>query len=137
MSLVTGSVYAGLSDRNGAPVISGLFAGEALKAAAPCYIKSDGEVYECVGTSGSAASCPMGFTPRSYLENEPVSLYGAGAIFQYNASLTKGAVLYINATAAGMLDTAKTIGDKHGVAVALDANNIIVTRSDGRTATEV
>ena len=138
MSLVSGSSRASLGDRNGAPVITGLFAGEALKAVAPCYIKSDGKVYECLGTSGSAASAPAGFTARQTAVDEPVTLFGAGAVFQYGGtSLTPGALLHLSAAAAGMLDSAATIGDKHGVAVAIDAKNIMVTRADGRKATEV
>ena len=138
MSLVSGSARASLMDQNTAPVLAGLFAGEALKAVAPCYIKSDGKVYECLGTSGSAASAPAGFTARQTDTDEPVTLYGAGAIFQYGGTtLTPGAKLFLSASDAGLLDSAASIGDKHGVAVAIDAKNIMVTRADSRKATEI
>jgi hypothetical protein len=138
MSLVSGSSRASLAQQNGAPVITGLFAGENLKAAAPCYVKSDGKVWECVGTSGSAASAPFGFTARQANTDEPVTLYGAGAVFQYGGTtLTPGAQLYLSASDAGLLDTARQIGDKDGVAVAIDAKNIMVTRADARRSTEI
>jgi len=132
MALVSGSALAGLSMENYSPSIAGLLAGEALKAVAPCYIKSDGLVYECLAGSGTAGSMPMGFTPRQYASGEPVTLFGEGAIFQFNSSLTIGGKLYISNTSAGMLDTAATLGDKAGVAVAINAKDIIVVRADGR-----
>lgn len=136
MALVTGSANVSIDAASAmfAPQIAGLYAGEALKAAAPCYIKSDGEIYECVGPTGSSASAaPFGFTPRSYLENEPVTLYGEGTIFEYKDSgLTPGAVLFINKTVAGYLDSAATMCDAKGVAVAIDARRIRVTRANAK-----
>ena len=131
MALITGSAYAGLSDRNGAPVISGLLAGEAIKAAAPCYIGSDGEVYECTGVSGSASRV-IGFAACQRDEGEPVSLYGAGALFQLGGtSMTVGSELFLSDTDAGYLEDGAAAGDKGAVALAISTKDIIIVRANG------
>lgn len=105
-----------------------LYAGEALLACAPCYIKnSDGLVYM---SNGTAATEPAGFdgvTPCAYAVGEAVTLYGIGARFKYGTGLTPGAKYYIAAT-AGRLDTAATTGDAVGVARAINATDIRITR---------
>lgn len=123
-----------LDARNGqrCPVISGgLVAGEALLAAAPCYIKaSDGKVYMSNGTSNDEAARVHGFTPSAYASGETVSLYGLGARFRYAASgLTPGAPYYAGAT-AGRLDTAATTGGLTPIAVAVSATDIQVIGYD-------
>lgn len=114
------------------PVISGgLVAGEALLAAAPCYIKaSDGLVYMSDGTSDNEAARCHGFAPTAYASGETVALYGVGARFRYAASgLTPGAPYYVGAT-AGRLDTAATVGGLTPVAVAVSATDIQVIGYD-------
>lgn len=112
------------------PASLGIVAGEDLGPAAPCYIKSsDGKVYMTDATTTGAASAVDGWTLQSYDAGQPVTLYGAGLIFEYAASgLTPGATLYAGAT-AGRLDTGETTGDTVGVAKAISATHIRVTRA--------
>lgn len=113
---------------NQIPASLGLVAGEALLAAAPCYIKaSDGKVYMSNGTGANEAAEIDGFTGKSYAAGEPVTLWGRGVIFEYGTGLTPGATYYIGAT-AGRLDTAATTGDAVGVARSISATHIRVTR---------
>jgi hypothetical protein len=112
------------------PASLGLVAGEALDAAAPCYIKAaDNKVYMSNGTSANEAAEVDGFTGKSYTSGEPVTLFGEGVIFEYAASgLTPGAVYYVGAT-AGRLDDGTTTGDSVGVARSINATHIRVTRA--------
>jgi hypothetical protein len=109
-------------------------AGEDLAIAAPCYIKSDGLVYESDGTSADAAAAVHGFTARAVTEGQPVTLFGNGTRFRYGSSLTPGAILYLGAT-AGRLDTAATTGDDVGIALVVTATDIVV--SDPHVLVEV
>jgi hypothetical protein len=113
--------------------ITGLIAGEALAIAAPCRIDADGLVYMCGGTSGSPGDVGSlaGFTARVVASGEPVTLFGEGARFQYGASLTPGAILYVGAT-AGRLDDGSTAFDDQGVALVLTATDIQVIRANGK-----
>jgi len=114
---------------NQIPASLGLVAGAAINAAAPCYIRaSDNAVFMSNGTAANEAAKIDGFSPRAYAIGEPVSLVGRGAIFRYAASgLTVGATYFIGAT-AGRLDDAATTGDAVGVARAITATHIRVTR---------
>lgn len=110
------------------PASLGLLAGEALDAAAPCYIRaSDGRVLMSNGTAANEAAKIDGFTGKSYQAGEPVTLWGRGCLFQYGTGLTPGARLFIGAT-AGRLDTAATTGDAVGVAAVVTATHIRITR---------
>lgn len=132
MSLLTHASTASMDVSTGqfAPQITGLIAGEALDVAAPCYIKSsDGKVYMSNGTALNEAAEVVGFTPRAVVSGQPVTLFGAGTRFGYAASgLTPGAMYFVGAT-AGRLDTAPTVGDDVGVAMAINATDIVVIRS--------
>jgi len=92
-------------------------AGEDLLAVAPCYIKtSDGKIYMSNGTAANEAAEVAGFTPRAVKAGQPVTLYGAGACFNYAAfSGQSGDRLFLAAT-AGRLDTAATTGDPATIA---------------------
>src|SRR4051812_39055620 len=94
------------------PQISGnLYAGEALNAVSPCYIKaSDGKVYMSNGTAATEPAKFDGFTLGACAINEAVTLYGAGARFKYGSGLTIGADLYVSATAGSLADAATTGG---------------------------
>lgn len=132
MTLLTRASTASIdtSTAQFAPQIPDLIAGEDLAIAAPCYIKSsDGKVYMSNGTAANEAAEFAGFTARAVLAGQPATLFGLGTRFRYAASgLTPGDVYYIGAT-AGRLDTAATTGDPMGVAVAVSATDIIVTRA--------
>lgn len=113
-----------------APQIAGdLYAGEALDAVAPCYVKSDGLVYMSNGTAANAAAACDGFTPRAVASGQPVTLFGPGTRFRYAAAgtLTPGATLFVGAT-AGRLDATATTGDADGIAHAVSDTDIVVTR---------
>lgn len=131
MSLITRASTASMDASTGqlAPQITGLYAGEDLDVAAPCYIKSsDGKVYMSNGTSANEAAEFAGFTPRAVKSGQPVTLFGHGARFSYGTGLTPGDVYYIGAT-KGRLDTAATTGDTTGVAMAVTSTDIVVTRT--------
>lgn len=130
MALVTRDSRASMDASTGmlAPQITGLIAGEDLDPAAPCYIKaSDGKVYMSNGAAANEAAGFAGFTPRDVKAGEPVTLFSLGTIFRYASGLTPGAKLFIAQT-AGRLDTAATVGDAVGVARAITAELIQVTR---------
>jgi hypothetical protein len=113
-----------------APQITGLVAGENLDVAAPCYIKSsDGKVYMCNGTAANEAAEFAGFTPRAVISGQPVTLFGFGTRFRYGSGLTPGDVFYMGAT-AGRLDTAATTGDSMGLATAITATDVVVSRAN-------
>ena len=130
MSLVTRSSSASLDTVTAmkAPQITGLYAGEDLDIAAPCYIKSsDGKVYMSNGTAANEAAEVIGFSARAVKSGDPVTVFGKGARFQYGSSLIPGDVYYVGAT-KGRLDTAATTGDAVGVAQAITSTDIRVIR---------
>lgn len=112
------------------PQISGdVYAGEALDAVAPCYIKAaDGLVYMSNGTAANEAAKFDGFTARAVPVGQPVTLYGIGARFGYGSALTPGANLFIGAI-AGRLDSAATIGGTLAIARAINSTDIRVLRN--------
>ena len=108
--------------------ITGLVAGEDLDVCAPCHIHTDGLVYMSNATSANADAELAGFTPRAAKSGQPVTLFGAGARFKYSdGNLTPGATYYMGAT-DGRLDDTATTGDSVGVAQAIDAYDIRITR---------
>ncbi len=131
MALVTRDSSASLDASTGmfAGQLTGdLFAGEALDLLAPCYIKiSDGKVYMSNGTAANEAAGFAGFTPEAYLLGEAVTLFSAPACFRYAASGLVIGKLFIAAT-AGRLDTVASVGDAVGVARAINATDIQITR---------
>ncbi len=110
-----------------APQITGnLYAGEALDAVAPCYIKgSDGKVYMSNGTAATEPAKFDGFTPRACRAGEPVTLFGIGARFRYGSGMTPGAALFVSTT-AGLLADAASTGGTVAVARAISATDIRV-----------
>jgi hypothetical protein len=113
------------------PKISGLFAGEDIDPASPCYIAAaDGKVYMCDGTAANEKAVVAGWNARSNVKaGQPVTLYaGINAIFSYSQGLlTPGQKLYL-ATTKGRLDTVAQTGDNVGVAQAIDTYDIRATR---------
>jgi hypothetical protein len=112
-----------------------LYAGEDLSAVAPCYIKgSDNKVYMSDGAASNEAAKFHGFTPKSYLEGEPVTLFGLGSRFKYSSGMTPGATLYIAAadvyTDPGNLQTTTSTGDTKGTAFAVSPTDIVCCRVD-------
>jgi len=109
------------------PQLSGnLFAGEDLRAVAPCYQAADGMFYECVGAANDEKAVISGWTGKLYKAGETITLYGLGAIFHFsNAALTPGQLVYMGA-AAGDLDDAQQTGHPGAIAQAFTANEIRV-----------
>lgn len=135
MAVVTGSAYAGLSDRNGAPVLAGKLAGAAIKAAAACYLASDDKVYECTGISGSATRV-IGFAAEAADSGYGVSLYGEGAIFHLGGTaLTIGNPYFLSDTDAGYLEDSAYAGDKGAVVIAISTEDVRIVRANGALAT--
>lgn len=132
MAVVTKAAAASMDASTGmfAGQISGdLYAGEALGAVAPCYIKAaDGKVYQSNGTAATEPAKFDGFTPCAYAAGDAVALYNVGARFQYGAGLTPGTDLYVAAT-AGALDTAATTGGVRPVARVINDTDIRCTRA--------
>lgn len=110
--------------------ISGdLYAGEALDAVAPCYIKgSDGKVYMSNGTAATEPAKFDGFTPQAYAIGEAVSLYNINARFSFGSGMTPGTDLFIFTT-AGRLGDAATTGGVRAVARVITATDIRCTRA--------
>lgn len=131
MTLVTRSASAQMDVSTGkfAPQITGLYAGEDIDVAAPCYIKSaDGKLWMSDGTAANEAAEFVGFSARAAKADEPVTVFGLGARFRYGSGLTPGDLFYIAAT-AGRLDDAASVGDAVGVAQVIDTTDIRVTRN--------
>lgn len=129
MTLITRSSTAGADTGSliKADQIAGdLYAGEALSACAPCYIKaSDGLVYQSNATAADEPSKIDGWTQRAVAAGQPVTLYGAGSRFGYGTGLTPGANYYLGAT-AGRLDDGPTVGGATPIARAINATDIRV-----------
>lgn len=96
-----------------APVIAGLYAGEDIGAVAPCYIGSDGKIYMSVSTQCtiSGVADVHGFAPKVTVSGAALSLYGAGARFEYGSELTPGTYLYVSDTAGALSDVAVAASD--------------------------
>lgn len=132
MALVTKSASASIDaiSAQTAPQRASLTAGAAIDILAPCVIDTaDGLVYMADGTAANSRAQFDGFAPRAYASGDTnVTLIGIGLKMRYaDSGLTPGAKLYIGAT-AGRLDTAATTGDAVGVAKAISATDIRVTR---------
>jgi hypothetical protein len=132
MALVTRGSSVRLEATNAQQVaqITGglLFAGAAIAAGAPCYIKAaDGLAYEADGTAADELANVVGFAPMAYAITAPVTLYGVGAIFEYDEAggMTPGDQFYLAAT-AGRLDDTATTGGTSVIAHAIDARRIRV-----------
>lgn len=139
MAVVTKASKPSMDANQARQVATGeLYAGEDLSAVAPCYIKaSDGKVYMSDGAANNEAAKFHGFTPKSYLQGEPVTLFGAGTRFKFGTGLTPGATLFIAAidvyTEGGNLDSAATTGDTKGTAFAVSATDIVICRTDPKS----
>ena len=116
--------------------LSGFVAGQALLAAAPCYISGsqvlmsgsgNKDTMQCVGVAGSLIRCRCdGFTPIAYASGEPVTLFLNGARFSYySTALDSGSPLYVG-TAAGKLSVTPVVAGDQPVARVLDGTDIVV-----------
>jgi hypothetical protein len=135
MTVITKASTASFDSRSTAMAgyVSGLTAGSALAAVAPCRIDdADGYVYMSVTTeaqrtfaSGSQVDF-IGFTAKAYNSGDPVTLFRGNAIASYSAAaLTPGKYCYSGSVAGTLSDTAVLSGDKP-VAVAISTSDIMV-----------
>lgn len=133
MALVTRASFASLDAISGedSSNVGGYVAGEALSPVAPCYIASDGLVYESVSTTATYSGIVnyIGFTAHAIpASGYGVELFGEGAKFSYSdGNLTPGQLLWIAAT-KGELDSNQCAANDTPVAVALDTENIKVIK---------
>jgi hypothetical protein len=121
-----------LSDTNLPVKMSGLFAGEVLPVACPCYIHTDGKVYKCVSTKVDEANHAVfdGFCISGALAiGDPVTLVGLGARIHVTASgNTIGARYWVSATAGAISDTKVATADAP-IAKAVSATDIRIIRA--------
>ncbi len=131
-TLVTRSANASIDASTGLvnQPITGLLAGEDIAACDFVYIKSDGAVWKATAAAANAAAKIAGVAPAAAKSGNPVTIFpGPGQVMKYaDSGLTPGAVLYLAET-AGKLSSIATTGDAVGVAQALDAYNVRLTRA--------
>lgn len=106
---------------------SGFYAGEAIAAGDPCYIKSDGKIWLSNGTAANAAAVVDGFAAQAYAVGDAVTLLW-GVHFNYGSGMTPGTPFYVGTT-GGTLSDAATTGGTVPVARAIDATRLFVTKS--------
>ncbi len=113
------------------PISNGLIAGENIAVCDMLYIAAaDGKVYRTSAAAADEKANIIGIAPRQANAGEPITpLPGPGQVAKYSDGLlVPGAKLYL-AEAAGRLSTTATTGDAVGVAQAIDAHNIRLTRA--------
>ena len=107
--------------------ISGKLAGEAIAKGHACYLKgADGKIYKSIGTAANEAAKVHGFAADAAAINEAVTLYGAGAIWEYGTALTPGVDVFLGLV-AGELDTVAQLGHPLPVGHVVDAQRIRIT----------
>lgn len=110
--------------------ITGLLAGEDIAECDLVYIKSDGTVMKATAAAANAAAKAVGVAPRAVASGQPCTILpGPGQVMKYaDGTLTPGSILYVGET-AGAISSIATTGDAVGVAQAIDAYNIRLTRA--------
>lgn len=86
------------------------FAGEAIAASDPLYLKSDGLAWLATGAAANAAAKVIGQAATAADVGEPVTAIQGGR-FHYTTGGTPGARVYLGATAGIYSDAATTGGD--------------------------
>ena len=111
-------------------LITGLIAGEDIAECDLVYIKSDGKVWRATAAAANAAAKSVGIAHRAASAGQACTIMpGPGQVARYSdGTLTPGAILYVGET-AGALSSIATTGDTVGVAQAIDAYNIRLTRA--------
>ncbi len=113
---------------NGADVLAGLMAGEALTAFDACYIASTGLVMKSNGTAAGAAAKVHGYAAKTTAINDPVTLYKNVRV-RYGTALTPGTSIFVSATAGTLSDTA-TIGGTAPIGFVIDATRVFLDKSN-------
>lgn len=107
--------------------ISGLLAGEAIKAGDACLIDSNGKVKLSSGAADTTAAAVLGFAATDAANGESVTLYH-DVNFVYGNGVTPGAFYYLSATVAGGLSTVATTGGTVPIAFGLPDGRLRVLR---------
>ena len=138
MAHVTKVSTASLDAISGAKAvsISGLFAGEALDAVAPCYIDSDGSVKMSVSSASAVVLASgstwevkfVGFTADNVVSGEPVTLFGKGSRFGYGTGMTPGTTLFSGSVAGTLSDSVVLTNDVNPLATVISATDVLVIR---------
>jgi hypothetical protein len=105
-----------------------LTAGEALGHLAPCYISSDGKVYQSNGTAANAAAKVHGWSIGAVPSGGPVWLSYDFIAYYAASGLTPGSWIYLDST-AGQISTTATTGGTGCIGICLDGQRILFLRS--------
>jgi hypothetical protein len=129
MALITIASDVSIDGNSVATRLSGLMAGEALLAGAPCRVHTDGKVYMSITTSAAIATLSdfVGFAADAVESGMPVTLFGKGARFNFASGMAVNKPLYCSATAGRLSDALILAGDSP-VALSVSATDIVVTR---------
>lgn len=114
-----------------APQVSHRILGEDVPASmTPLTMHADGQLYRASAAAADANARVFGWSARGNGKaGQTMTVLGLGLVGKYaDETLTPGAVLYLGET-AGSLSSIATTGDAVGVAQAIDASNIRVTRN--------
>lgn len=104
-----------------------LAAGENIAAGDACYVKSDGKIWRSTGTAANAAAKVDGFAPYAVNSGETITLF-FNVTFNYGASLTPGARVFLSATTGAIADAATT-GGTAPVGFVVDATRVYLYQS--------
>lgn len=110
--------------------VSGKTLGEDVASACtPLEMKSDGLLYKASAAAADSHARVVGWSTRKGKTGQPMTVYGIGAVMKYaDETLTPGALCFLGET-AGALSSIATTGDAVGIAQAIDASNIRVTKN--------
>lgn len=95
----------------------------------PLRMHTDGLLYLATAAAANANARVFGWSTRPSKAGQTNTVYGLGAVMKYSdGNLTPGQILYLGET-PGTLSSIATIGDAVGVAQAIDAYSIRITRN--------
>lgn len=102
-------------------------AGEDLAAGAPCYIKSDGKVWQSNGAAGQTTAAEVdGWTMQAVkvAQRQPVTIY-RNVNIRYGTGLTPGASYFLGEAATGTIQApVATSAQAKPIAFAIDDQRI-------------
>ncbi|GGR00252.1 hypothetical protein [Deinococcus ruber] len=111
---------------------AGKILGANINAGQPMELRADNKVYPWAGSTSTAAF--FGIAPRSGKAGQPITAFGLATHFRASdVALTIGATYYLSDTAGMISDTAGT-KDTTGSFFAINAYDLVVTRSFGKVS---
>jgi hypothetical protein len=105
-----------------------LTCGEDIAAGDACYVKNDGKIWRSTGAAANAAAKVRGFAPYAAKSGETLTLL-FNVTFNYGASLTPGADVYLSGATAGAIADASSTGGTAPVGFVVDATRIYLYQS--------